>query len=75
MSPVMTALRLAVLAVLVATPILAQGAPPFQPLPLLDGKQSNLRMRILKYTGGTNGEMTVEGSDRIKAILLSLTCG
>jgi hypothetical protein len=38
---------------------LANAKPP-TPLPALDGARTNLSVRIIKYTGGVNGEMIVE---------------
>lgn len=40
-------------------PALAAAAP-YQPLPAKDGARSHVQIRIIKYTGGTNGEMVVE---------------
>jgi hypothetical protein len=53
-------LRVVTLAVLLAAPTLARATPPYQPLPALDGTPTRLQVRVLKYTGGTNGEMVVE---------------
>ncbi|HEY3355862.1 MAG TPA: hypothetical protein VGQ83_21595 [Polyangia bacterium] len=51
--------RLAAIAGLLLVATLAWAKPP-TPLPPLEGGSSRLQMRVLRYTGGVNGEMVVE---------------
>jgi hypothetical protein len=52
-------IRVAALTALLAASTFAAAKGP-TPLPALDGARTNLAVRIIKYTGGVNGEMVVE---------------
>lgn len=51
--------RIAAFLALLVGSALADAKPP-APLPALDGAKSQISMRIIRYTGGVNGEMVVE---------------
>jgi hypothetical protein len=51
--------RLAVFTALLIGSAFADAKPP-TPLPALEGARGNLAVRIIRYTGGVNGEMVVE---------------
>ena len=53
------AVRFVALVGLLAGSIMAFAKPP-APLPALAGGQSTIQLRIIRYTGGVNGEMVVE---------------
>jgi hypothetical protein len=51
--------RIAVFTALLVASAFATAKPP-TPLPPLEGARSQLAVRVIKYTGGVNGEMVVE---------------
>lgn len=50
----------ALVAALLSLPLTARAGGGHRSLPELDGKRPGLTMRVVRYTGGTNGKMVVE---------------